>query len=37
MVSPDEELLNGNLAIFSDPQGGVMGVVKWDKTASGGE
>jgi len=37
MVAPDEELLNGNLAIFSDPQGGVLGVVKWDETASSGE
>jgi len=37
MVAPDNELLNGNLAIFSDPQGGVIGVVKWDETDGGGE
>jgi predicted enzyme related to lactoylglutathione lyase len=29
MVEPDEALLEGNLAIFADPQGGVLGVVKW--------
>lgn len=37
MVAPDEDLLHGNLAIFSDPQGGVLGVVKWDEPAVGGE
>jgi predicted enzyme related to lactoylglutathione lyase len=31
MVAPDEDLLDGNLAIFSDPQGGVLGIVKWDE------
>ena len=30
MVSPQADLLDGNLAIFADPEGGVMGVVKWD-------
>lgn len=29
MVEPTPELLDGNLAIFADPQGGVMGIVKW--------
>ena len=33
MVAPDEDLLDGNLAIFSDPQGGVLGIVKWDEPA----
>ncbi|WP_455221324.1 VOC family protein [Kaarinaea lacus] len=31
MVAPDNDLLDGNLAIFSDPQGGVLGIVKWDE------
>ena len=30
IVPPDEQLLDGNLAIFVDPNGGVMGIVKWD-------
>ncbi len=30
MVAPDKDLLDGDLAIFSDPQGGVLGIVKWD-------
>jgi len=34
MVPPAEDLLDGNLAIFSDPQGGVLGVVKWDEPAA---
>jgi len=29
-VPPDENLLDGNLAVFVDPNGGVMGIVKWD-------
>jgi predicted enzyme related to lactoylglutathione lyase len=29
IVEPDKTLLDGNLAIFVDPQGGIMGVVKW--------
>ncbi|WP_455365675.1 VOC family protein [Kaarinaea lacus] len=37
MVAPDQDLLDGNLAIFSDPQGGVLGVVKWDEPAEGKE
>jgi predicted enzyme related to lactoylglutathione lyase len=31
MVSPDKDLSDGNLAIFRDPLGGMMGIVKWDK------
>lgn len=33
LVDPDEALLHGNLAIFADPQGGVLGIVKWDRPA----
>lgn len=29
MVPPDKDLLSGNLAIFTDPMGGIMGIVKW--------
>ena len=29
MVEPDKSLLDGNLAIFADPQGGIIGIVKW--------
>jgi len=29
MVEPDDSLLNGNLAIFADPEGGIVGIVKW--------
>lgn len=28
MVEPDDSLLNGNLAIFADPEGGIVGIVK---------
>ncbi|MEJ2179790.1 MAG: VOC family protein [Gammaproteobacteria bacterium] len=31
MVPPTPELLDGNLAIFVDPQGGVLGIVRWDE------
>lgn len=37
MVEPTPELLNRNLAIFSDPEGGVMGIVKWVEPAAGKE
>lgn len=37
MVPPDEDLLDGNLAIFADPQGGILGIVKWDTPAVGVE
>ena len=30
IVPPDEQLLDGNLAIFVDPNGGVTGIVKWE-------
>ncbi len=33
IVAPDPALLDGNLGIFVDPNGGVMGVVKWDYDA----
>ena len=33
IVPPDDRLLDGNLAIFVDPHGGVMGIVKWDYEA----
>ena len=32
-VKPDDRLLDGNLAIFVDPHGGVTGIVKWDYEA----
>jgi predicted enzyme related to lactoylglutathione lyase len=34
MVPPDKSLLDGNLAIFADPLGGIMGIIKWDATAA---
>ncbi|MEJ2475924.1 MAG: VOC family protein [Desulfobacterales bacterium] len=37
MVEPSEELMEGNLAIFADPQGGVLGVVKWVEYQTGNE
>ena len=30
IVPPDERLLDGNVAVFVDPNGGVTGIVKWD-------
>jgi predicted enzyme related to lactoylglutathione lyase len=30
IIPPDERLLDGNLAVFVDPNGGVTGIVKWD-------
>lgn len=30
IVPPDERLLDGNLAVFVDPNGGVTGIVSWD-------
>jgi predicted enzyme related to lactoylglutathione lyase len=32
IVPPDEKLLDGNLAVFVDPNGGVTGIVKWEYT-----
>lgn len=37
MVPPDKDLLDGNLAIFADPQGAILGIVKWDAPAVGVE
>jgi predicted enzyme related to lactoylglutathione lyase len=31
MVEPDDSLFNGNLAIFADPEGGIVGIVKWEQ------
>lgn len=31
MVEPDKSLLDSNLAIFADPQGGILGIVKWEQ------
>ena len=31
MVEPDKSLLDGNLAIFADPEGGIIGIVKWEQ------
>lgn len=30
IVPPDERLLDGNLAVFVDPNGGVTGIIKWE-------
>ena len=30
IIRPDEEILDGDLAMFVDPQGGVTGIVKWE-------
>lgn len=30
IVPPDPQLLDGNVAVFVDPHGGVTGIVKWD-------
>ena len=30
IVPPDQQLLDGNIAVFVDPNGGVTGIVKWD-------
>lgn len=32
IVPPDERLLDGNVAVFVDPNGGVTGIVRWDYT-----
>ena len=36
MVAPDKALFDGNLAIFADSLGGIMGIIKWD-TATASE
>lgn len=33
MVAPDKSLFDGNLAIFADPSGGILGIIKWDDPA----
>jgi predicted enzyme related to lactoylglutathione lyase len=30
IIPPDQQLLDGNVAVFVDPHGGVTGIVKWD-------
>jgi len=35
IVEPHPDLLDGNLAIFVDPNGAVVGIVKWEETAGG--
>ena len=34
IVPPHPDLLDGNLAIFVDPQGGVLGIVKWEESTA---
>lgn len=33
IIPPDENLLDGNVAVFVDPNGAVTGIVKWDYEA----
>ena len=35
IVPPDPQLLDGNLAVFVDPHGGVTGIVKWNYDGDG--
>jgi uncharacterized protein len=35
VVAPRADLLNGNLAVIADPQGGVIGIVDWVADAAG--
>ena len=35
IVPPDPQLLDGNLAVFVDPNGGVTGIVKWEYGEAG--
>ncbi len=35
IIPPDERLLDGNVAVFVDPNGGVTGIVKWDYEGEG--
>lgn len=37
IVAPDKALLDGNLAVFVDPNGGVMGVIKWTYESEAGQ
>lgn len=36
IVPPNPDLLDGNLAIFVDPNGAVLGIIKWDYEAEAG-
>lgn len=35
IIPPDQQLLDGNVAVFVDPHGGVTGIVKWDYDQEG--
>jgi len=37
IVAPDEAILDGNVAVFVDPNGAVIGIVKWDYEGGEGE
>ena len=37
IIPPDEEILDGDLAVFVDPQGGVTGIVKWEYEKDAGQ
>lgn len=37
IIPPDERLLDGNVAVFVDPHGGVTGIVKWDYDQEAGQ
>lgn len=37
IVAPDEDILDGNVAVFVDPNGAVTGIVKWDYESGEGE
>lgn len=37
IIPPDERLLEGNVAVFVDPHGGVTGIVKWDYDEEGAQ
>ena len=37
IVAPDERILNGNVAVFVDPFGGVTGIVKWEYSEDAGQ
>ena len=36
LTTPNRDLLNGNLAVVSDPNGGVIGIVKWTGSGKNG-
>ena len=37
IIPPDEEILDGDLAVFVDPQGGVTGIIKWEYEKDSGQ